>query len=178
MEERIQLDQQAGSGKRYVSLTDLDARRMLEATECPACHGAKFTRRALCATDFLALPLYLRNWLTDVKSPYFTENLRRALQHLADFGAQRQMRILTDGRRWSYRTAEELAAAGYVWRDHARCKAPGCRAWIEWYRRPEGGMIPVNLADYQPHPVTCRDPQYFERRRALRASAKPRRRRA
>ena len=55
--------------------------------------------------------------------------------------------------KWPYKTEAELVAAGYVFKNDARCK--GCDAMIEWWETRNGKMIPLDKETLVPHFSTC-----------------------
>lgn len=178
------------SGKQSVSVTGEQALAWLRGERC-VCGAAKDAGKPFCLSDWLALPLYLRTWLSaGARSEYFAENFRRAWQHLADLGPQRREHLGQSPAgapmRWRYNSDQELLDAGYrLARDGAptRCAAPRCNAQIRWWITPGKKYLAVNYAkdDCRPHFVTCADPDYFrfrQERRKVQASARRKRRRA
>ncbi len=159
-----------GQTKQYVEVAEGEVLASVESSKCIYCGNPKLKSDPFCKSDTIALPLYLRNWLTrGTGDPFFTENFRRALQHLTDIGPQRKVR---HGRRgpWLFSTEDDLMAAGYKQLNHARCGVPGCGARVIWYYTPNKNRIAVNLEDYQPHWNTCTDPEYFARKREEKAA--------
>jgi hypothetical protein len=143
---------------------------------CAVCGEAKRPNSAFCQTDFLALTWWQRKpLLAGPADPAFAEAFLSALQHLRLYPV-RARQYGAGGRGWSYRSDDELRAAGYRRceqdLDGAVCKVPGCQQRILWYWTPQGTKIPVQYDTLQPHRVTCADAAYFSRRRSGRASAR------
>lgn len=169
---------ETGPEQGLVQLTKIEVMTAFVSRECPACGGAKRAGETFCRTDYLALPLHLRNWLArGPRDPYFPANYNRALNHLR-LQPKRMVRVLANGARWRYDSHESLVAAGYRLIEYAHCAVPRCYQHIAWYWTPARKRIAINIPSYTPHVETCRDPEYFARRRALRTSAKRRKRRA
>ena len=160
-------------------MSDAEISAAVSANVCAVCDKSKVSGRAFCPTDELALPIYPRSVLSRGQSePGFFDCFRSALRHL-QLNRTRVMRL--PGRRgeWEYSSHDELIAAGFRFVEHAQCGVPRCFADITWYRAPQGGLVPVNFRNLQPHRTTCADPDYFRRRRELRrAQTSARRKRA
>lgn len=164
--------------RTLVQLSKAEVMAAFASRECPACAAKKQAGETFCRTDYLALPLHLRNWLArGPADAYFPLNYNRALNHLR-LQPTRVVRVLASGARWRYDSHESLVAAGYRLIEYARCAVPRCYQHIAWYWTPARKRIAINIPSYTPHTETCRDPEYFARRRALRTSAKRRRRQA
>jgi hypothetical protein len=157
------------------AVTDEQARAAWMERKCAACERSKPAQAAFCPTCTAALTMWVRNWLAQGPlSAHWCDQYRSALRHL-QLNPNRKRLLPANLGRWAYESEDDLARAGYRFINHDWCKVPGCRTRIVWYWTPAGNRIPVNLADYQPHRMTCADPEYFQRQRAEReaqASAK------
>lgn len=150
--------------------TDAEILAALQSDTCAACNGRKREGQAFCATDFVALTIFQRRQMSmGLKGERFYEKYRSALRHL-QLNPTRVKQLPARGGEWSYRSEEDLENAGFKFTEHARCNVPKCYQRIVWYRTPNGGKMPVNLADYQPHKTSCADPDFFQRKREERAA--------
>jgi len=136
-----------------VQLPESDVAMVLAAKLCVGCGGEKRTGDAVCGSCFLALPLYLRDWVTRPGEPPFpfAETLRRAVQHLVNI---RELR----NRRWVYRSLEELARAGFRVSGRGQCESLKCLRQILWLWTPQHRKMPVDPITYEPHAAVCLDP--------------------
>ncbi len=172
----------AGPQTGLVTLNAAEIAAAIAGRRCAVCGEAKRAGDAFCRTDYLALPLHLRTWLSQREPAYFVENFNRALNHLR-LNPRRAARFLGDGSRWPYPTVADLERAGYQYVEIANCRVPGCWREIAWYRGPGGQMLAIDVPARRahvddpipctPHARSCKDPEYFARRRQqrLRASA-------
>jgi hypothetical protein len=148
---------------------------------CAACGKFKRAGAAFCASDFAALALPMRWNLT---GPQAHDAFRAAARHL-QLHRERRVAIAESG--WSFRSQDELEAAGYRGTAlHLRCNVPRpdservpphtCGAWISIWKTPQGGRIALDDRTYRPHRPDCVDPGYFERKREAKRLQKPNRR--
>lgn len=154
-------------------LSDAEIRELWLSEKCPVCDGAKRSRMAFCRTDAEALQPWYRRILSDgPERAEFFAVFYSSLRHL-QLHKTRSRRYAPAVGGWTYTGDGELFAAGYRMDSYSSCI--GCKARIVWYFRPEGGKIPVNLSDYQPHRTSCENwdevIRLQEQRRALQASA-------
>ena len=158
--------------------SEVNPRESYVSAICAVCGGPKPSGSAFCKTDFLALTWWQRRPLLEgPDAPAFADAFDSALSHLsAHPGRSRQYGA--GGRGWSYRSDDELRAAGYARCEQdlygAVCKVPNCGQRILWYWTPQGTKVPVQFDTLQPHRVTCADPGYFSRVRLDRSSRRPR----
>jgi hypothetical protein len=165
---------------KLVQLSKLELMAAFASRECPACGAAKVAGTTFCSTDYLALPLHLRSWLSrGPADAYFVSNYNRALNHLR-LQPHRQVRVLSNGVRWRHDSHESLVDAGYRLIEYSHCGSPRCCQRIAWYWTPDRKRMAINFPAYTPHSDTCKDPGWFERMRArrkqVRTSAKRKRR--
>jgi hypothetical protein len=153
------------------ALTDAEVTASIESEKCLACDGRKAWRQPFCNTDFAALTWQMRKDVTvlDRNKPEFFSAFRAALRHL-QLNPTRVRQLPSRGGEWRYRSEDDLERANFKFLEHATCNVPGCGQRVVWYRTPNGGRMPVNLSDYQPHKTTCADPDYFQRKREERAA--------
>lgn len=149
---------------------------------CSVCDGRKNAGQPFCLTDFLALPIHMRNWVSRSLSPDFAEAFRQAHAHLAGHTVRRVL-VGHDGATadWPYRTLQEVAEHYELAGEPTRCRVPGCGVQILFVRRDAiSKAFPINRTDARPHRLSCKDPDFFRRRREERERAKtkpaPRRR--
>ncbi|MEX1173458.1 MAG: hypothetical protein WEG56_12705 [Chloroflexota bacterium] len=157
-----------------VQIPVCDLGLVLRAPICPGCGSSKTEGEALCGSCVLALPLYLRDWITRpgaARGDLFAGTLERALGHLVGI---RDLR----NRRWPYRSLEELAAAGYGVSGQGQCESLRCLSQVLWLWTPQGRRMPVDPITYEPHAIVCLDPVGVVLRRIRRLQTPARRRRA
>ena len=53
------------------------------------------------------------------------------------------------------KTEAELTAAGYVFKNRARCKGSECGKEILWYETPKHRMVPLDPGTLEVHWATC-----------------------
>jgi hypothetical protein len=162
------------SEQQQNAISDEQVRAFLSGDVCAACGGAKTLNWAFCRTDFAALTIWQRGQLAEgLKHPDFAQVFRSALRHL-QLNTQRRQRLANTPAEWRHSSAEALHQAGYSFVELSQCRAPRCLARIAWWRTPNGGLIPINPADFQPHRASCRQPEFFQKSLAQ-TSARPRR---
>lgn len=165
----VVLGEQIAASPTVAALTDAEILADLQGDKCRACGGRKRDGHAFCATDFAALTIFQRRQMSmGLKGEAFYDKYRSALRHL-QLNPTRLKQLPSRGGEWSYRSEDDLERAGFKFMEHARCNVPHCYQRIVWYRTPNGGQMPVNLEDYQPHKTSCTDPEYFQRKREERA---------
>lgn len=137
------------------------------SSECPSCANPKSRLSTFCKSCTLALPIWVRNWLTagPVEERYFV-TFRAWHAHLDKWRG----RIKRVG--WDYKSLAEIEDAGYKVLNTSHCRAKGCGQAIGWLEDVCGNKLPINLADFQPHRTSCRNPGSF-----VQASAQRKRRR-
>lgn len=165
--------------------TDEQVRLIVDGVRCAVCGEAKKAGAAFCLTDFTALVLYVRRWLTEWKptESRYCDTFRSAYRHL-QLNPARARKIPEATQGWSYRTDDDLHSAGFRFSRHDVCSVPGCNHRIVWWITPNKNWVAVNIEDNQPHRTKCKDPEYFKRKkeereklskeRRLQASAKRR----
>jgi hypothetical protein len=147
---------------------------------CAVCGRPKLTSRAFCNTDWAALPLHARWDLgRGLNSPGFVGIMRCWLRHLL-VHKDRSRLFRSRAGELTFRTLDELLAAGYKFKDRVQCAAPSCLQPILLVRRPDRSLLALDEPQLQPHRFTCKDPEYLQRRRELKERVKTsaRRRRA
>lgn len=164
------------------------------AARCCVCDAAKGAAQPVCQSDWLALTLAQRLAIAKAETPARAdEAFAVAVRFLRGLPKYRRVRVIEtptgDGgdrarSTWRLHSAEEMEATGFRQIGHGQCQAPRCLQSIVWYWTPNQKKMAVNLADYQPHVATCKDPGYAQRvkdfksqRRRTRAAATRKRRR-
>lgn len=153
------------------------------ALKCAACGLGKPSRESFCPTCMIALTIWDRIKLTKFHGDagealaQFGEHFRASLRHLR-LNPQRKVKLpARRGDSWKYETADQLEAAGFKFIGHFECRVPQCGAKITLYWTPVTQVkMAVNFVDLRPHRESCKDPDYWRRRKEeKRAQASARR---
>ena len=168
---------EAALAVKHAVISDEQAKLLWEGERCAACGGRKRAAQAFCATDFVALTLWVRRWLMQgPSSATYAQTFRSALRHL-ELNPVRKTSLPSQYGEWKFRSDADLERGGFKFIKHGECAVPRCGARVMWYWTPNGRKVAVNLRDYQIHRPKCVDPEYFERREAERKARRDEERR-
>lgn len=111
--------------------------------------------------------------------PRFADDYASCLRHL-QLNSERQKRFALRPGDLPYHSIEEFERAGYKFVSYAQCPAGRCGAEVLWFWTPgpDRRRIRINASDLQLHKPVCRDPEYFDRRRARAQTSAKRRKTA
>ena len=156
---------------RSETLSDADIRAAIAGLVCRACDGVKRRGQPFCPTCWSALTWQARADMSQPDGEGLLQNFRRHLRHL-QLNPVRRRRFAVDGL-LPYRSLAEIEDAGWRFLGRAPCGVPRCPLGVLWFRNPSGRRVCLG-ENLQFHKSQCADPEYFERRRAVKTSAKGR----